>query len=58
MIVNAYNITLHVESEPITGEFQGFLQDQNNPNGSRYAGQVGRVRFSPYAYKDTTLAKW
>lgn len=52
----AYNITLHVESEPITGEFQGFLQDQNNPNGSRYAGQVGRVRFSPYAYKDTTLA--
>lgn len=52
---NAYNITLHVESEPMTGEFQGFLVDQNNPNGPRYSGQVGRVRFSPYAYKDTIL---
>jgi|TARA_R110000796_G_scaffold7045_2_gene24570 hypothetical protein len=52
---DAYNITLNVESEPMNAEFQGFLLDQNNPNGPRYAGQVGRVRFSPYAYKDTTL---
>ena len=27
----------------------------NNPNGERYTGQVGRVRFSPYPYKDATL---
>lgn len=53
---DAYNITLNVESRPMNGEFQGFLVDQNNPNGPRYKGQVGRVRFSPYAYKDTTLA--
>ena len=53
---DAYNITLNIESKPIDGEFQGFLVDQNNPNGPRYQGQVGRVRFSPYAYKDTTLA--
>ena len=52
----AYNITLHVESEPVTGEFNGFLKDMNNPNGERYAGQVGRVRFSPYPFKDATLA--
>tara|TARA_R110001632_G_scaffold28786_3_gene76644 strand:- start:948 stop:1622 length:675 start_codon:yes stop_codon:yes gene_type:complete len=52
----AYNIMLHVESEPMTGEFQGFLKDVNNPDGDRYEGQVGRVRFSPYPYKDTTLA--
>ena len=51
----AYNITLHVESEPIVGEFNGFLKDVNNPNGERYAGQVGRVRFSPYPFKDATL---
>ena len=51
----AYNITLHVESEPVTGEFNGFLKDMNNPNGERYAGQVGRVRFSPYPFKDATL---
>ncbi len=53
---DAYNITLNIESKPMDGEFQGFLVDQNNPNGPRYQGQVGRTRFSPYAYKDTTLA--
>ena len=53
---DAYNITLNIESKPMDGEFQGFLVYQNNPNGPRYQGQVGRVRFSPYAYKDTTLA--
>ena len=52
---DAFNIMLHVESEPIEGEFQGFLVDPNNPNSPRYAGQVGRVRFSQYAYKDAIL---
>ena len=52
---DAYNIVLHVESEPVQGEFNGFLKDMNNPNGARYEGQVGRVRFSPYPYKDATL---
>jgi hypothetical protein len=53
--VEAFNIMLHVEGEPMEGEFQGFLLDTNKPNGPRYAGQVGRVRFSPYPYKDTIL---
>ena len=53
--VDAYNITLHVEGKPEEGDFQGFLKDVNNPEGPRYAGQVGRIRFSPYPYKDTTL---
>lgn len=52
---DAYNITLHVETEPVSGEFQGFLKDMNNPDGPRYEGQVGRVRFAPYPYKDATL---
>ena len=52
---DAFNIMLHVESEPMEGEFQGFLVDPNDPNSPRYAGQVGRVRFSQYAYKDTIL---
>ena len=51
----SFNITLNVETEPVAGEFQGFLVDPNNANGPRYAGQVGRVRMSPYPYKDTTL---
>lgn len=52
---DAYNIVLHVESEPVKGEFQGFLLDKNDPEGERYKGQVGRVRMGPYAYKDVTL---
>ena len=51
----AFNIVLHVESEPVKGEFQGFLVDPNNPNGERYQGQVGRVRMTPFPFKDTTL---
>jgi hypothetical protein len=51
----AFNIMLHVETEPLEGEFQGFLVDVNNPEGARHAGQVGRVRYSPFAYKDATL---
>jgi len=52
---DAYNIVLHVESEPVTGEFEGFLINADDPNGPRYQGQVGRVRISPYPFKDTTL---
>lgn len=52
---DAYNVVLHVESKPIGGDFTGFLKDANNPNGERYQGQVGRIRFTPYPYKDTTL---
>jgi hypothetical protein len=51
----AINITLNVETEPIEGEFQGFLIDPSNTNGPRYKGQVGRVKMSPYAYKDADL---
>lgn len=51
----AFNVMLHVESQPVGGDFEGFLKDQNNPAGPRYEGQVGRVRMSPYPYKDTTL---
>ena len=52
---DAYNVTLHVEGEPMEGDFQGFLVDVNKPDGARYKGQVGRVRASQYAYKDATL---
>ena len=52
---DAFNIVLHIESEPVKGEFQGFLVDPNNQNGERYQGQVGRVRMTPFPFKDTTL---
>ena len=52
---NAYQIHLHVESEPIKGDFEGFLRDQNNESLGRYEGQIARVRMSPFPYKDATL---
>lgn len=51
----AYNVTLHCESEPVKGDFTGFLKNVNDPNGERYEGQVGRIRASQYAYKDAEL---
>ena len=51
----AFQIHLHMESKPLGGEFEGFLRDQNNDSLGRYEGQIGRVRMSPFPYKDTTL---
>jgi hypothetical protein len=52
---DAFNIMLHVEGRPEGGDFEGFLRDQNNESLGRYEGQVGRVRMSPYPFKDATL---
>ncbi len=51
----AFNIMLHVETEPITGDFEGFYRDMNNQSLGRYEGQVGRLRISPFPFKDATL---
>lgn len=51
----AFNVYLHMETQPVGGEFEGFLRDQNNESLGRYDGQIGRVRMSPFPYKDTTL---
>lgn len=45
-------LVLHVETEPIGGDFEGFWYDPNNQALGRAKGQVGRVRFSQYAYTD------
>ena len=51
----SYNINLHIETEKIEGEFEGFFRDYNKQDLGRYEGQVGRVRISPFPFKDTTL---
>ena len=51
----SYNIHLHVETQPIGGDFEGFFRDYNNQSLGRYEGQIGRVRISPFPFKDTTL---
>ena len=52
---DSYNIHLHVETEPVGGDFEGFFIDYNNQSLGRYEGQIGRVRISPFPFKDTTL---
>ena len=51
----SYNIHLHIETEPIGDTFEGFFRDYNNQSLGRYEGQVGRVRISPFPFKNTTL---
>ena len=51
----SYNIHLHVETAPIGGDFEGFFRDYNDQSKGRYDGQIGRVRISPFPFKDTTL---
>ena len=52
---DSYNIHLHVETAPVGGDFEGFFRDYNDQSQGRYEGQIGRVRISPFPFKDTTL---
>ena len=52
---DSYNIHLHVETEPVGGDFEGFFRDYNDQSQGRYEGQIGRVRISPFPFKDSTL---
>jgi hypothetical protein len=48
----AYNLVLNMETQPIGPEFEGFLLNKDNPNGGRYLGQVGRVKFQYHSFED------
>jgi len=50
-IQGAYHLVVNVETEPISG-FEGFLIDKDNESLGHYAGQIGRVKASQYAFAD------
>lgn len=50
-ITGAYHLIMHVETEPIEG-FEGFALDKDNPEKGHYAGQIGRIKASQYAFAD------
>jgi hypothetical protein len=50
-IDGAKHLILNVETEPIDG-FEGFMLDKDNPDAGHYAGQIGRVKASQYAFAD------
>lgn len=50
-IDNAKHLVLHVETEPIDG-FEGFMIDKDDESKGHFAGQIGRVKASQYAFAD------
>lgn len=48
----SYNVYLNVEGPDLGTDFEGFFKDSESKSGPRYAGQIGRVRLYPFAYKD------
>ena len=52
-IDGAKHIIVHVETAPIEG-FEGFFIDKDDESKGHYAGQIGRVKCSQYAYADGT----
>ena len=50
-IPGAMHLLLHVETQPIEG-FEGFMVDKDDESKGKYAGQIGKVKASQYAYAD------
>jgi hypothetical protein len=48
----AYHLILNVEGPDMGPEFEGFLVDKDKPNGPRYKGQIGKVKFGYYPFAD------
>ena len=50
-IDGAYHVMLNVETPPIDG-FEGFMIDKDDESKGHYAGQIGRIKASQYAFAD------
>lgn len=50
-IPDAKHLILNVETEPLT-DFEGFLIDKDDESKGHYAGQIGRIKASQYAFAD------
>ncbi len=50
-IPGAMHLLLHTETEPIEG-FDGFMIDKDDASKGHYAGQIGKVKASQYAFSD------
>ena len=50
-IEGAYHLVIDVETAPIDG-FEGFMIDKDDASKGHYAGQIGRVKASQYAFAD------
>ena len=51
---SAYNLILHIESEPIGDDFEGLPINKDMPELGNHTGQVARVQSQQYSYTDYT----
>lgn len=49
---DAYFLVMNLEGEDLGPEFEGFFYDSTKPELGRAKGQVARVKYSQYSYKD------
>jgi hypothetical protein len=47
-----YYLVLHMEGPDLGEEFEGFFIDKDNESLGRHKGQVGRVKYSKWPFKD------
>lgn len=52
---DSYHLVLHLESAPLGDDFEGFFIDKDDQSKGRFQGQIGRVKYSQYAFEDKTL---
>jgi hypothetical protein len=52
---DSYHLVLSLESAPMGGDFEGFFIDKDDQSKGRFQGQIGRVKYSQYAFEDKTL---
>ena len=50
-IEGAFHLMFEMETKPIEG-FEGFMKDREDESKGHYAGQIGRVKASQYAFAD------
>lgn len=51
----SYQLVLNIESAPVGGDFEGFFKDKDNESLGRFEGQIGRVKYSRWAFEDKVL---
>ena len=47
-----YFLIMNLEGEDMGADFEGFLYDSDNPQLGRAKGQVARVKYSQFSYRD------
>jgi hypothetical protein len=52
---DSYHLVLSLESAPMGGDFEGFFIDKDDQSKGRYDGQIGRIKYSQWAFEDKTL---